>query len=898
LSEPLTKTPPGPRAPSGPAEPSQLGAPRIRCEVTDTGPSVLTCETDVAPVVEIQIWAGAGAADERDGERGVAHFHEHMLFKGTDRRGVGEVAADIEGAGGRINAYTSYDVTVYHATLPRDRADTGLDVLCDAVLHPAFDPEEIDREIQVVLEEIRRAEDSPGSVLGQALFAEAYRVHPYRHPILGTPDSVASFDRARVRGFYERWYRPGNLAVVAAGDFDRDRLLARVREAFADVPAGRIQRRRDPEPAQRGLRTCVVSRPFERAHLELAWPGVPLAHGDAAYLDLLAFLLGHGDSSRLVLRVKEELGLADRADAYSYTPLDPGLTSIELETDAERAADAIAACVREVEALRAGPVGDDELDKARINFVANEHFERESVSGLAGKLGSFELTGGGYRNEARYLAAVRSATPADLLRVAREYLAPDRLTVGAVLPGADARALDAERVARAVSQAVDDARRRFAPPQVVSRAAGAAVARGGAPRSAAPGAARVSYRLDGGARLHVLPRRSLPIVAARAAFLGGLLAEDEGSSGLTAFLTSMWLRGTESHSAAGFARDVESRAAEIEPFAGRSSFGLSLETPAATLDPALDLFCEVLRAPAFDEDELERERRETLAAIERREDRLGQRAFQLFTMHHYRRHPYRMPTLGERRVIEGISRDAVIAHHDRLVVQQNLVLAVVGDVDPDAIARDVSARLAELPAGPAPFGAPFPPTEEAPAEIRRACLVKDRAQAHLVIGFRGVAVDDPDRFALEVIAQILAGQGGRLFVELRDRQGLAYTVSASSVEGLAPGYFATYIATAPERLDGARKGLLAELVRVLDSPPGEAELDRARRYLVGNFAIDQQRNASWATLMSLSDLYGLGPDTASEYAERVEAVSREDVLRVARRILRLDAYTEAVVRPA
>jgi zinc protease len=357
----------------------------------------------------------------------------------------------------------------------------------------------------------------------------------------------------------------------------------------------------------------------------------------------------------------------------------------------------------------------------------------------------------------------------------------------------------------------------------------------------------------------------------------------------------MWLRGTENHSAADLARAVESRAAELEPFSGRSSFGLTLEAPLATLDPALELFGEVLRQPAFDAGELERERRETLAAIERREDRLGARAFLLFAEHHYLHHPYRMPTLGSQASIEALTRDAVCAHHARLVVGANLVVAVAGDVEPDAIARALGIQLAALPAGP--FEAPRAEPEPPPREIRRAELRKDRAQAHLVIGFRGVAVDDDDRFALEVIAQLLAGQGGRLFLELRDRQGLAYTVSAASIEGVAPGWFATYIATAPERLDEARSGLLAELTRLLDSPPDAAELDRARRYLVGNFAIDQQRNAAHAALISLSDLYGLGPDAAGEYAARVEAVSREDVLRVARRIVRLDAYTEAVVRP-
>jgi zinc protease len=855
-----------------------LSLSRVSREVLDNGLIVLTCETSVAPVAEFQLWARAGAADESDDERGVAHFHEHMLFKGTGRRGVGEVAGEIEGAGGRINAYTSYDVTVYHATTPADRTEVGVDVLCDALLHSAFDPVEIDREIQVVLEEIRRAEDSPGSVLGNAMFSEAYRVHPYRHPILGSPESVGSFDRERVRRFYERWYCPSNLVAVAVGDFDRQRLLAQVREAFGGVPAGNAGRQREREPAQRGARTRLLARAFERTNLELGWPSVALSHPDTPYLDLLAFVLGNGDSSRLVLRVKEQLGLVDRIDAYSYTPLDPGMSSIDLETDAARAADAITACVREVEALRAAPIGDEELEKARANFVANEHFERESVAGLAAKLGSFEVTGGGYEVEHRYLEAVRAATPADLQRVARAYLSPERLTVGAVLPESDASALDADQVARAVERGVSQSARQFA-----------------VPRATACQGEIQSYDLDGGARLHVLPRRSLPIVAARAAFRGGLLAEDAATSGLTAFLTSMWLRGTESHSAAGFARAVESRAAEIDPFTGRSSFGLTLETPVDTLEPALDLFCEVLREPAFDTGELERERRDTLAAIERRQDRLAQLAFLLFAEHQYRQHPYRMPTLGSRPVIEALCGEDVRAHHERLVVKPNLVLAVVGDVEPDSIARDISARLAELPEGP--FEAPQPAPEDAPAEIRRAELRKDRAQAHLVVGFRGVAVDDDDRFALEVIAQLLAGQGGRLFLELRDKQGLAYSVSASSVEGVAPGYFVTYIATAPERLEQARSGLLEELERLLSGPPAAAELDRARRYLTGNFVIDQQRDAAHAAQIALGDLYGLGPNSGDAYVARIESVSAEDVLRVARRIVRLDAYTEAVVRP-
>ncbi len=849
-----------------------------RREALANGLTLLLCETHAAPVAEIQIFVRAGSADERPGEAGLAHFHEHMLFKGTARRGVGEIAGEVEGAGGRINAYTSFDVTAYHATVPSDRTQGALDVLADAVRHPAFDPEEIARETEVVLEEIARSDDSPSQVLATATFAEAFRVHPYRAPILGTRESVAGFDQRRVRAFFERWYTPENLVVVAVGDFDPGALAAAVRESFADARPGAARRMRPPEPPQQGLRSRVLARPFQRASLELAWPAVPLAHPDAAALDLLAFVLGHGDSSRLVLRVQERAALVDRIDASCYTPLEPGVFSVGFDTDAERAAEALAAVAAEIERARSEPIDAAELEKARTNFLAAEHFERESVTGIAQKLGGFELLAGDFRAEGRYLDAVRAATREELWRVAREYLAPVRLTVGAVLPVGDAAALDAARIEAAVRSGVERTRRSFCVPARSQLAADLH-----------------AYALPGGARLYVVPRRQVPVVAVRAALQGGLLAEDAGTAGLSSFTSSMWLRGTERRSAEDFARAAESLAAEIDGFSGRSSLGLTVEAPSEHLAGALDLFAEALCLPAFDAEELERERRETLAAIARREDRLATRAYLLFAETHFQHHPYRLPLLGSAESVAGFDAERVAAHHARLVRAPNLVLAVAGDVDPDGVAQQIAARFADLATGA--FEPPWPPLEAAPDGIRRAELVRERAQAHLVIGFRGLSVRDDDRFALEIVAQILAGQGGRLFLELRDRQGLAYTVTAANAEGLAPGTMSVYIATSPEKLEQARRGLFAELERLLESPPEEAELERARRFLVGNFAIDEQRSAVHAAHAALDALYGLGPDASRRYAGQIASVGKDDVLRVARRVIRLDSYTEACIHP-
>jgi zinc protease len=251
--------------------------------------------------------------------------------------------------------------------------------------------------------------------------------------------------------------------------------------------------------------------------------------------------------------------------------------------------------------------------------------------------------------------------------------------------------------------------------------------------------------------------------------------------------------------------------------------------------------------------------------------------------------------LGTQESVTRFDAVRVRAHHDRLVRARNLVVAVAGDVEPDETAALVSSRLEAL--DDSPFEPPAPPEEEAPREIRRATLTKQRAQAHLVIGFRGLSVRDPDRFALEVVTQLLSGQAGRLFLELRDRRSLAYTVTASNVEGLAPGTFTVYIATAPEKREEAEARLLEQLALLVERAPERDELERAQRYLAGSFAIDRQRNAVHAAHIALDALYGLGADASERYVEKILAVTPEDVLRVARRVVRLDAYTLAAITP-
>ncbi|MFP6624154.1 MAG: pitrilysin family protein [Myxococcota bacterium] len=845
----------------------------VHFEVLPNGLTLLLQPTQLAPVANIQIWAQVGSADEGPDEQGLAHFHEHMLFKGTGKRGVGDVAADVEGAGGRINAYTTFDVTVYYATLPSQSLDTGFEVLVDAVLNSSFDADEIQREREVVLEEIRRAEDSPGHVLSDALFSTAYQQHPYRTPILGVPESVEAFERDRVRSFFERWYAPDNLVIAAAGDFDATRFAGQIRAAFADAQPRGAKRSRPVEPEQTGLRSTVLQRSFEGVRVDLAWRAARFADPDAPLLDLLSFVLGGCESSRLGASLMDRDQLVDRIDSSSYSPLDPGLFSVNFESDVRRTGAAIEGVVREVERLRAERVSLDELERARANFLANEHFERENIAGISSRLASFHVLGGDHRGDERYLDTIRNATPEQLIQAARTHLDPEQLTVASVVPEDEGSTVDEASIRASVSSGIASTRKRFQPPARSHRDEQQIVH---------------SYELAHGGTIHVAPRRDVPVVAARAAFLGGLLAETGETAGIGSFLSSIWTRGTRNRSAADFARAVESLAGEVHGFSGRSSLGFNLEATRDKFEPILDLFAEALLEPGFDGEELERERRETLAAIERRADLLAQLAYLQLSEMLFPTHPYRLPMLGTAESVGRIDVEALRAHHERLVRPENLVFAVAGDVDPDAIAESISARTSDLEAKG--FERSAPAFDEPIREIQERRLEKQRSQVHLVVGFPGLRVDDPDRIALDVLSQVLAGQGGRLFLELRDKRSLAYSVSAISVEGVAPGFFSIYIATAPEKAEEARRGILAELEQLVETAPAEDELSRARHYLAGSFAIDGQRNSNHAGHIALDGLYGLGPEAHYAYGSKVAAVTAEDVLHVARRVLTLDAY--------
>ena len=850
----------------------------------DNGLQVAIQEDRFAPVVAVQMWVKAGSADETPDVAGAAHVHEHMLFKGTPSRPVGAIAAEIESSGGTINAFTTADHTVYHVVVASRHFSDGLSVLADAIRNSTFDPGELDKELQVVMEEWKHGEDSPGTRAATELFELAFRRHPYGRPVIGYRETIEALTRERVVNFYRRWYHPNNMTLVIVGDLDPEAAREEVVRHFgsaarADLPV----RPRPAEPAQTEPRVSVVDMNVEEDYVYLGFPLPPAEHEDIFALDLLSFIAGGGESSRLVQILQAEHELVNWITVSAYTPADAGLFIVAAAAERKKLRPALERSLALLFAYRHALVSQVELDRARTNLAGDFIYRRETVQGQARQLGYFLTVFADPDYERRYLAGLAAVTPEDVRRVARRYLSAATLNAivlgrspDAALPSAD----DIGALCRRLEQSTNSA----GPP-----------ADAPTPRRRTRSDSSVTvHRLDNGVRLLVKEHRSVPVMALQAATLGGVLFETEGDAGIGNFIAGLLTRGSRSFSRQALAETVESLAGSLNGFSGRNSLGLAGSFLTAHADQGLDIFLETLLEPAFPGDEVEKRRREILLALKNREDDLAQVAFDLFYRTVFETHPYRLLTLGSQASVEALSQARAAESYRGLLDPRRLVLGVVGDVQTDRVIDRLNAGLSGLAATTPPAA---PPSESRPDRVRNATRETDRQQSHVVLGFQGVSLDNPDGSALKVLETVLSRQGGRLFYQLREQQALAYSVTAFDIEGLAPGVFGVYLGTDPGKVDEAVAAAETELARVRDTPIDADELDQAKKCMVGSYEISLQSNAAQAEEMVFNELYGLGYDYGRTYLDRIQAVSAADIQRAAQTYLAPASRTLVIVGP-
>ncbi len=841
-------------------------------EVLANGVTLLLLEDRAAPIVTLQAWFRTGSIHEGAWLGcGISHYVEHMLFKGTPTRAVGQFAREIAAAGGHLNAYTHTERTVFHLHLPAGSFPTALAALADVLRHSSFEEAEAAKEREVILHELHDHQEQPSRILWDLLHRTAFRVHPFRFPIGGSPERFGRLTRDDLVSFWKQRYVPEHLTIAAVGDLRTAEALPRLRDAFADWD------RRPPapawvpaEPPQCGRREAADAFRIRDTRLLLGWHTVAATHPDLYALDVLAYVLGIGRNSRLPRAVRDRRRLVFDVDAGSYVSGEPGIFLASAVCPPEREDEAVAAILAEIARIQEAPAERAEIEQARNKVLAGFYYGRQTVESLAQALAVAEITFGDLEFDERYVEAIRRVEPEDLTRVARTWLHDRSLTVTALRPRAATPAVGGNGPsAPADGGSGPDA------PVNASASSDAAMADGASSRPQP-----VLDVLPGGVRLITLEDRRLPVVSVYATLFGGVRYEDPRVNGVSQAVSQLLTRGTARRPAEEIEAAIESIGAGLAGVSGRNTLGIAATTLSAHFAPVLGLLAECLREPAFDEGRLEQVKTELRSRIRNREERPWDVNAILFLRALYGPHPYAFPALGTEESVAGLTREDCRAFHGRVLSAGNLVVAVAGDIDPAEARTRVAEALAGLPEREAwapSHAPPMPPME--PVERRQE--LAGQSLTAVMLGFPTVSFAHPDRTPLEVLEQCLSAMGGRMFVRLRDELALAYQVGCTSAVQYETGYFGFYILCRPDQVRRALEEMRGEIGRMRREGVEERELEEARAALIGGELHDLQTLGARAQSMALDELYGLGFAHRFGARERLEAVRAHDLRRVA-----------------
>ena len=851
--------------------------------VLGNGLTVLVKPDPDSEVVAIVTYVKAGYFDEPDDVVGIAHVLEHMFFKGTPTRGVGEIARQTKASGGYLNAHTIYDHTSYYTVLPARSFARGLEIQSDAYRNAMIDESELKRELEVIIQEVKRKEDNPSAMATETMYALLHDVHRIRRWRMGREDGLRQLTRAELMRFYRAFYQPSNTILSMAGGVTADAALAEVERLYADMPSGEISRDRGPsESGPAGSRYQEISGDVAQAQLVMGWRTAPLLDPATPALDLGAMLLSAGRASRLYRAVRERR-LASSVSAYNYTPTDVGVFAVHAECEPDDTVRAARAIRGQIASLRDNDIAQVEIDRARRLFDSRWLRRLETAEGQANHLAEWEAQGGwqmGGDYYDRFLRTERQSVAA----AAAQFLGDDLCGTVVYRPAAGAPVAAGADDFQSRTTGGGELLRHDRPrpsPVVHARAAGGPDSRHGVD----------IYRTDGAVPILVRRRASIPMVHIAVVAAAGASRDDEKRSGLALLLGRTAIKATA-------ARAAEQIAAEAEFLGGSVSAGVTSETlswgisvPSSRFEAAAELLADVVQNPAFPANALDTERAIALSDLASFRDDMHSYPVQLAVAAAYGTHPYARATLGTEQSLSAITAEDLRERHSNSVARGQSAIGVVGDVDSRRAAEVVAGAFGKLAYEEgAALARP-----EWPGWTRELAEERDKAQTALAMAFPAPSRRDDERYTARLISIMASGLGGRFFDELRERQSLAYTVGLHSAERALAGTFIAYIATSPDREDSAREGLLREFARLRDELVTGEELDRAKEYAVGSHAIRRETGAALLGEMMDAWLFGAlseldGPES------RIRSVTREDVRRLAAACFDPAKRAEGIVR--
>ena len=834
----------------------------------NNGQTVIIQEVKNNPIVTIDTWIKTGSIDEDDSNNGVAHFLEHLFFKGTKNHAPGEFDKILETKGAMTNAATSKDFTHYYITIPSKDFDLAMELHADMLQNPMIPRNEMEKERRVVLEEIGKDMNSPEKILMENLDAMMYTSHPYKRRVIGKKDIIETITREKVLEFYNAHYSPSNMVTLVIGDVDTNHALDKISQSF-NCDAKKSEKNIYPKEAQltEQKRKTEYSADTQSGYILIGFRAVPISNKESYALDVLATILGEGRSSVLNQSLKEKKRVAFSVSAGNMTYKDDGIFYIKANFEPEKIKSVETAIFEEIAKIQKDGVTDEQINLAKNIIERDTYYSRESVSNISNEIGYTTILTGDIKFYENYLANIKSVTKEEVKKAAEKYLGTNRSAISIVLPE------NAKNIPVSIFRKKTE----------------------GSAELISQNSQTQEYKLSNGSTLLYTPNTSNDIIAISIFARGGKLVEN--ISGVANIAALGMMKGTKNYSPIELSQFLEDNGIKISPAVSADTFSISILTTKEEYDKTLAILDEIINNANFDEIELGKIKADKLSQIKSNKDNAIQRALEKYRELIFPNSNYSISSNILEKNIPNITREDVINYYNRIFEPQNLVISINGNVDKEKTINELNNIFNnENSNNKFEYGRynSKVPSISAPTTIVQN--MPSTETAWIILGWQTAGTDNKKDFAtLQVIDSLLgSGMSSRLFKDLREKQGLAYQLGSGYSAHALRGSFMLYIGTKTSTLEQAKEGLFAEIKRLKTEYVGDKELKDAKEKLIGNYIIGLETNLDKASTLGGYEALGVGYEFDTQYQELINSVKDTDILEVANKYFN-DNYVLSIV---
>lgn len=831
----------------------------------NNGQTVVIQEVKSNPIVIIDTWVKTGSIDETDENNGVAHFLEHLFFKGTQNHEPGDFDKILETKGAITNAATSKDFTHYYVTIPSKDFDLAMGLHADMMMNPLIPRNEMEKERKVVLEEINKDLTSPNKILYENLVSMLYKNHPYKRKVIGRSDVIETITRDQVLNFYNSHYSPSNMVTVVIGDVDANHALEKIKQEFNNETSKAIKNVYAKEPPLTKQEKKVEYLPTESGYMIIGYRGVSIDDKDSYALDVLSTVLGEGRSSVLNQVLKEKKRLAFSVDAGNSTMRDDGMFYVSANFEPEKCKAVQDAIFAEIKKIQEKGITDEQLNLAKNIIERNTYYARESITNIATEIGYTVALTDDMKFYDNYLDNIKSVTAASVKKAAEKYLDIDKSAISIVLPESMknipvANIKKTDGTAQLISENTNTQK----------------------------------YELSDGATLLYTPNSTNDIIAISIAAKGGqLLDKIPGTAKMTA---ATMLKGTKNYTSSELSQTLEDNGIKISPATSADTFSVTVLTTKDEYDKTLELLNEVINNATFEDVEIEKVKSDKLNAIKSEKDVPIRQAIEEYRNLIYKDTPYSISSKVLEQNIQNIKRKDIVDYYNTIFNPKNLVISINGNIDKDKTVKELNNIFSQKSSQCFNYADYENKITKVTAPRTTVQHMPTTETAWILLGWQVNGVLNEKDFAtLQVIDSILGtGMSSRLFKDLREQEGLAYQLGSGYSPNILRGSFMLYIGTNPATLEKSKAGLFEEIERLKTEYVADQELKDAKEKLLGNYILSQETNLDKASTTGWYEASTRGYEFGDRYEDLINSVKDTDIIEVANKYF-TDNYILSVV---